>query len=126
MIRRPPRSTLFPYTTLFRSHRRDRDDREITVAPRELLEREAGAHRHHRQADLGEDLVGFEARREVRQKEVLRLHDALTLRAARHHLALERRENRGVLRRRGPVGDRAADGATCPDRQGPPPPCAPP
>src|SRR3712207_8558617 len=28
MIRRPPRSTLFPYTTLFRSgeHRRDRDD----------------------------------------------------------------------------------------------------
>src|SRR6266571_309554 len=23
MIRRPPRSTLFPYTTLFRSHRRD-------------------------------------------------------------------------------------------------------
>src|SRR3712207_7242753 len=27
MIRRPPRSTLFPYTTLFRSARR-RDDRE--------------------------------------------------------------------------------------------------
>src|SRR2546430_10962259 len=25
MIRRPPRSTLFPYTTLFRSHRRARD-----------------------------------------------------------------------------------------------------
>src|SRR5260221_7515233 len=25
MIRRPPRSTLFPYTTLFRSHPRDRD-----------------------------------------------------------------------------------------------------
>src|SRR2546426_2223536 len=24
MIRRPPRSTLFPYTTLFRSHQRDR------------------------------------------------------------------------------------------------------
>src|SRR2546429_8303991 len=24
MIRRPPRSTLFPYTTLFRSHRRNR------------------------------------------------------------------------------------------------------
>src|SRR5256885_11560665 len=27
MIRRPPRSTLFPYTTLFRSKGRDRDDR---------------------------------------------------------------------------------------------------
>src|SRR2546426_7855876 len=25
MIRRPPRSTLFPYTTLFRSHRLDAD-----------------------------------------------------------------------------------------------------
>src|SRR5256885_5062594 len=25
MIRRPPRSTLFPYTTLFRSHARDAD-----------------------------------------------------------------------------------------------------
>src|SRR3712207_7026933 len=25
MIRRPPRSTLFPYTTLFRSHRRDEE-----------------------------------------------------------------------------------------------------
>src|SRR3712207_8177673 len=25
MIRRPPRSTLFPYTTLFRSHRQSRD-----------------------------------------------------------------------------------------------------
>src|SRR3712207_7253722 len=27
MIRRPPRSTLFPYTTLFRSGRRGADDR---------------------------------------------------------------------------------------------------
>src|SRR5260370_5343911 len=27
MIRRPPRSTLFPYTTLFRSHGRNGDER---------------------------------------------------------------------------------------------------
>src|SRR5437764_4021777 len=27
MIRRPPRSTLFPYTTLFRSHHVERDQR---------------------------------------------------------------------------------------------------
>src|SRR2546427_5423228 len=40
MIRRPPRSTLFPYTTLFRSHleqavaglRNETDDDEILVA----------------------------------------------------------------------------------------------
>src|SRR3989441_8814760 len=29
MIRRPPRSTLFPYTTLFRSDAVDRDDRAV-------------------------------------------------------------------------------------------------
>src|SRR2546423_4579329 len=29
MIRRPPRSTLFPYTTLFRSLRRDRGRAEV-------------------------------------------------------------------------------------------------
>src|SRR2546425_5152054 len=40
MIRRPPRSTLFPYTTLFRSDRRAR-------AP-------AGAARHLRSADAGD------------------------------------------------------------------------
>src|SRR3712207_9492003 len=28
MIRRPPRSTLFPYTTLFRSARREQDQRD--------------------------------------------------------------------------------------------------
>src|SRR2546430_12714154 len=30
MIRRPPRSTLFPYTTLFRSHSRDQE--RVTAA----------------------------------------------------------------------------------------------
>src|SRR5260370_16505827 len=33
MIRRPPRSTLFPYTTLFRSHRTDqRGDQQADLA----------------------------------------------------------------------------------------------
>src|SRR2546422_1330803 len=52
MIRRPPRSTLFPYTTLFRSERL----RELPQGahprivhadfqPREVAEREAGLHR---------------------------------------------------------------------------------
>src|SRR2546425_4359897 len=51
MIRRPPRSTLFPYTTLFRSHdpqvsddaHRDETDVEVGQAHRE--EREPGEHR---------------------------------------------------------------------------------
>src|SRR2546430_3273918 len=35
MIRRPPRSTLFPYTTLFRSHfpRTNNSDIHITILP---------------------------------------------------------------------------------------------
>src|SRR2546425_2335545 len=51
MIRRPPRSTLFPYTTLFRSHegdehdaddeevhlRRDRDRRELLRRPQQQI-----------------------------------------------------------------------------------------
>src|SRR2546430_16761357 len=36
MIRRPPRSTLFPYTTLFRS---DRSDRDVARCRRFTLER---------------------------------------------------------------------------------------
>src|SRR2546426_4850274 len=31
MIRRPPRSTLFPYTTLFRSDRTERDDLRLRL-----------------------------------------------------------------------------------------------
>src|SRR2546430_10280920 len=55
MIRRPPRSTLFPYTTLFRSLRRDADERsgladgEVAVArqiDRNDLAHAAGIGRH--------------------------------------------------------------------------------
>src|SRR5690349_21906040 len=42
MIRRPPRSTLFPYTTLFRS---------IDEPLAELAERKAVAHRYWARAD---------------------------------------------------------------------------
>src|SRR2546428_9675891 len=37
MIRRPPRSTLFPYTTLFRSHRGDGSRRGPVRCDRQLL-----------------------------------------------------------------------------------------
>src|SRR2546427_11505422 len=56
MIRRPPRSTLFPYTTLFRSHghpapRDERDHRARPVARRSRDARDS-RHRGHR---LGDD-----------------------------------------------------------------------
>src|SRR3712207_8536607 len=52
MIRRPPRSTLFPYTTLFRSLAAHDPDREARagerLAPHEALrEPELGADRAH-------------------------------------------------------------------------------
>src|SRR3712207_9573050 len=54
MIRRPPRSTLFPYTTLFRSHRarvhpglEDRVARPAQLLPRLLREVRSGLRPHH-------------------------------------------------------------------------------
>src|SRR2546425_7067414 len=41
MIRRPPRSTLFPYTTLFRSHVRHRAGRDPRGHPRDRVGRRA-------------------------------------------------------------------------------------
>src|SRR5260370_29268370 len=42
MIRRPPRSTLFPYTTLFRSVGRDLDRRREVAAVDDPVEADAG------------------------------------------------------------------------------------
>src|SRR5438270_6546491 len=66
LIRRPPRSTLFPYTTLFRSHGR-RLERAEPAAP--LIEqpeaepRPAGAH-------LGEERAVFRQRSEEHTSEL--------------------------------------------------------
>src|SRR2546429_4635506 len=51
MIRRPPRSTLFPYTTLFRSHRQPVLTVALDVAEVFLRHGEA----HEDRADLVED-----------------------------------------------------------------------
>src|SRR3712207_7542676 len=40
MIRRPPRSTLFPYTTLFRSNNDDEEDERQTETEEERQQRE--------------------------------------------------------------------------------------
>src|SRR3989442_9962527 len=51
MIRRPPRSTLFPYTTLFRSH----------LVPGQLRDRDRGWLERH-----GRHVVGGPGRRQLR------------------------------------------------------------
>src|SRR2546422_8160654 len=53
MIRRPPRSTLFPYTTLFRSHR----ENERLLRENEDLRRKV-AEREKQIADLERQLAG--------------------------------------------------------------------
>src|SRR5256885_6677239 len=52
MIRRPPRSTLFPYTTLFRSRRRARYRRLLRG---DELRARRQAHRHHPRGRGGQD-----------------------------------------------------------------------
>src|SRR5256885_10695211 len=63
MIRRPPRSTLFPYTTLFRSDLRTPSDH----ATLERLLRETDVLVHGYRADALEALgIGADRRRELR------------------------------------------------------------
>src|SRR3712207_8954311 len=66
MIRRPPRSTLFPYTTLFRSARQRGDEADAgrllrgRAGRRAVLPRQHAAllrRQHERQAPLGHDLL---------------------------------------------------------------------
>src|SRR3712207_8053341 len=64
MIRRPPRSTLFPYTTLFRSAGR-------------------AALRHHRPTDLGDARPAAAQRRELLCDRAPQLAAALDLPAGR-------------------------------------------
>src|SRR2546422_3555617 len=58
MIRRPPRSTLFPYTTLFRSH-------PIELAPR----RQVFEPHTQRQTHVGKNFLDFVERLENRSEE---------------------------------------------------------
>src|SRR2546421_2449303 len=78
MIRRPPRSTLFPYTTLFRSHPvvvdpevlRQFEHRPLAVGPREQVVEETGdlgnvhAGERHEALGRGGRRLGQEGRRE--------------------------------------------------------------
>src|SRR3712207_6866221 len=72
MIRRPPRSTLFPYTTLFRS-----DGAELTDRPREG-ERDAGDDRGQqaREHDAPEDRRGTRAEHGGRDRKSTRLNSS--------------------------------------------------
>src|SRR3712207_7944904 len=64
MIRRPPRSTLFPYTTLFRS-RADLPEEAIDQLASRLLDHRAPARLTlNPEAEIGEDHLGLDRRDE--------------------------------------------------------------
>src|SRR5688572_31492998 len=71
MIRRPPRSTLFPYTTLFRSRRHTQGDRDGQGACRRTghPERDGSCHSAYPIGDGGEPSLprGRDADREDRK-----------------------------------------------------------
>src|SRR2546422_11706278 len=72
MIRRPPRSTLFPYTTLFRSERENvtvlRPERPVESAERAILRAEI------RVIDVAVDLIRDHARVVFLQAYLMRRH----------------------------------------------------
>src|SRR5256885_8246511 len=67
MIRRPPRSTLFPYTTLFRSHRRRQCPRR---APAWRATQGQGGHRDGRRVGPRTGLSGLCGRSEEHTSEL--------------------------------------------------------
>src|SRR2546427_9246668 len=67
MIRRPPRSTLFPYTTLFRSAQRQVERRDLDAARIEAAMDRAGAFERPDEQTTGNERAsaihrGFDAR----------------------------------------------------------------
>src|SRR5258708_8803276 len=66
MIRRPPRSTLFPYTTLFRSPDVERRHHLLLAGPRMEHQRRPGQLFHHPELyDGGDPAFGADAERGV-------------------------------------------------------------
>src|SRR3712207_7308479 len=79
MIRRPPRSTLFPYTTLFRSEQTRFELGEVAAAA-------------DRASELTRQLLTF-SRRGLRQREPLDLSDVVAkLRSEEHTSELQSRQ----------------------------------
>src|SRR5688572_31650659 len=96
MLRRPPRSTLFPYTTLFRSARQRLRQRRVQLdRGRGRIPDDRRQDRQHRVplegADPGRKLVEQDAEREDVAARVERL--ALGLRSEEHTSELQSQSN---------------------------------
>src|SRR2546422_8197120 len=75
MIRRPPRSTLFPYTTLFRSHAQPLERRRVHLARRLVSLRTVELEGRNRQAHREAGALPLPGRSEEHTSELQsRLH----------------------------------------------------
>src|SRR5258708_18962129 len=84
MIRRPPRSTLFPYTTLFRSSaRRDEPRRWARPGPRRFAA--TGSDVTRRRLEPAQQRVTARGRHERRRRHVLRAQDRKSTRLNSSH-----------------------------------------
>src|SRR5688572_31608879 len=84
MTRRPPRSTLFPYTTLFRSPRRDEPRRE----------REQRARGERRDAgDARTEVVAVDADEWIEEREVKAVTAGALFRSEEHTSELQSQSN---------------------------------
>src|SRR2546422_5296561 len=77
MIRRPPRSTLFPYTTLFRSRREVAEDVEVLLVVEDLVPERA----EHREAQV----PGAPPQREIQARGEIRMGDRKSTRLNSSH-----------------------------------------
>src|SRR5258705_853410 len=97
MIRRPPRSTLFPYTTLFRSVQADRPEVPAAQRPGEQPAQERDRSRQHGRRVLRPDrAVGSDRALELARSE----EHTSELQSLRHlvcRLLLEKKKNRDIM-----------------------------
>src|SRR2546429_6730331 len=94
MIRRPPRSTLFPYTTLFRSRERLPTDRRVAVLVREDPRAvELGGFEIHvlRERDQRlESLARLRLARELEHGELLQDRESPRLKSSHRYISYSR------------------------------------
>src|SRR3712207_7333741 len=81
MIRRPPRSTLFPYTTLFRSRAPEQRHRPGVGHPKQPV------HQHLRRPLAGEERAGGGAERREIVHEVLERSEEHTLNSSHANIS---------------------------------------
>src|SRR3989475_11070145 len=117
MIRRPPRSTLFPYTTLFRSgrHPTRQSQEALEDAALHVLEPDRKEALQHRELEVGVPLDGELIVRDLLEDEPELAEQSLLVGAFEqalilgHHEGRDRRDGRGKTHLEAAGGGNASD-----------------